>query len=631
MFQNSYKNSSSGNDQMDDGGNLPDYVLVGNPNVGKSVVFGALTGVYVEVSNYPGTTVDISKGKTDNAVLIDTPGIYGIGDFNDEEIVARDILLKNNIVINVVNGISLERDLFLTQQLIDMGYSVIVAINQMDEVQNRGINIDFEKLKNYLGVDIYPIIAINKAGIPQLKEGIKLARQGNKVPEIEKLISDNISEDIPTKEALLALEEDASMIEKYPQTKNNKLKETIYQLRRDHINNIIEDVITETEGKNTLSIRLGHLLLNPFAGFISACFVIFLLYQLIGVFVAGEIVGITEGFATETYTPWMQGIVNSIIPAGWLNEILAGEYGLLTMTVQYIVGVLLPLVIGFFIFFAILEDSGYLPRLAVVCDKGFSKIGLNGKAIIPIILGFGCITMAVISSRILTSNRERIIATAILALTIPCSAQIAIIIALLAATTTAWAWMVYMATIIFILIIVSILLNRLLPGETSGLILDLPPMRFPIIKNVLLKAGNKTWHFLLEAAPMFALGALLLSILKLTTLLEKIQVGLSPLVVNFLGLPKETANTFIMGLIRRDFGATALAEMAGLGSAESILTPTQIVVSIIVITLFVPCIAAVMIIYKERGFLEATLLWVFSLVIAFTAGGVISMLLGIFI
>ncbi|MGD9581446.1 MAG: ferrous iron transport protein B [Vampirovibrionia bacterium] len=608
---------------------LPNYVLVGNPNVGKSVIFGALTGLYVEVSNYPGTTVDISTANTKYAHIIDTPGVYGIGDFNEEETVTRDIVLKHNNIINIVNAVSLERDLFLTQQLIDMGFSIIVVLNQIDEAEARGIKIDINKLKQSLGVEVFPVIATKKVGIETLKENFHSIKKGKTIPEIEKLKEPLKNSTLTEAEMLLAIEGDSFILEKFSNISITPDKENIYNTRRDYINNLIEQCVSETDRGINLSTKIGRWLLNPVIGILTAMFVLFALYQIIGVFVAGTIVGFTENLITNSYVPWMEGIVKSLIKTDWLVEILAGEFGLLTMTVQYIVGVLLPLVIGFFIFFAILEDSGYMPRLAVLCDKFLSYLGLNGKAVIPLILGFGCVTMAVISSRILTSSRERIIAIAILALTIPCSAQVAIIIALLAATATPWAWAVYLITLLSVMLTVSFLLNKFLPGKSPGLILDLPPMRIPDAKNVLSKAMQKAWHFLLEATPLFALGTLILGVLNVTGGLEKVHELMTPLVVNFLDLPKDVSNVFIMGLIRRDFGATGLASMAGLGSTASILSPIQIVVSLIVITLFVPCIATIMVIFKERGLFETILLWVFSMVIAFLTGGLVSFILNL--
>lgn len=587
--------------------NLPKIVLAGNPNVGKSVVFNKLTGFYVEVSNYPGTTVDISRAFTDEAEFIDTPGIYGIGSFNEEEIVAKEIILQADIIINVVSALSLERDLFLTQQLIDMGYKTLVILNQTDEAKARGIKIDTDALESLLGLKIVPTVAIKDQGIKEAKENIKNAKTGNKIAFLETERADTV----------LSLEE------------NPEKREIIYSERRKRVNEIIEAVLSNTDQGINISTRIGTLLLNPVAGFIAAAGILYALYQIMGVMIAGNLVDFLENqILLKYFTPWMTSIVSAVAPQGAFREILVGEFGLLTMTVQYIIGVLLPLIIGFNIFMAILEDTGYLPRLAVLTDRFLTKIGLNGRAIIPLILGFGCITMATITTRILGSSRERTIANVILGLVIPCSAQLGIIVGLMAAAGGLKAWIIYILSIFVILAIIGTVMNKILPGKSTHLLIDLPPMRLPILKNVFRKTFSKTIHFLEEATPLFFLGALVVSILQITGGLAAIQKALAPLTVNIMHLPAETANIFVMGLIRRDFGAAGLAEMAGMGAGTAILTQAQILTCLVIITLFVPCIAAVIVMFKERGWKEASIIWFGSWIMAFIVGGILSQILG---
>jgi len=587
--------------------NLPKVVLAGNPNVGKSVFFNKLTGFYVEVSNYPGTTVDISRAFIDEAEVIDTPGIYGIGNFNEEEIVAKEIILKADIIINVVSALSLERDLFLTQQLIDMGYKMIVVLNQIDEATARGIKIDIDALENMLGVKIVPTVAIKNKGINKAKANIKNAKTGKKTAFLENIPSDT----------LLKLEEDTEK------------RDNIYSERRNRVNEIVEVVLSQTDHGVNISTKLGRLLLNPILGVVACVSVLFVLYKIMGVLIAGNVVNFIEkNILLEHYTPWITHITSIIVPKGAFREILTGEFGLLTMTVQYIIGVLLPLIISFNIFMAILEDSGYLPRLAVLTDRMLTKVGLNGRAIIPIVLGFGCITMATISTRILGSKRERTIVTAILGLVVPCSAQLGIIVGLMAVAGGLKAWIIYLLSIFTILVSVGTVLNKILPGKSTHLLIDLPPMRLPVMKNVFNKTFSKTVHFLKEATPLFFLGAFIVTILKISGGLGFIQNVVAPVTVQVLHLPPEAATIFIMGLIRRDFGAAGLAKMAGLGSAAAILTPMQVLVCLVVITLFVPCIASVIVMYKERGWKEASLVWFGSWVMAFIAGGILSSILG---
>ena len=605
------KNCWKGAEKCKDEGQ-PKIALVGNPNVGKSATFNALTGCYyAEVSNYPGTTVDVSKAFIKEGEIIDTPGAYSIGNYTDDEVVTRKIIEKSDIIINVTSALSLERDLFLTYQLLDLDLPLIVVVNQTDEAKIRGIQIDFEKLESLLGVRVIPAVAVANKGISEI---LKCLRDKEyKLPCQQESIKEKIAQ-------ILELDNDPIK------------KEQVYSQIRKNINEITAKVISEVEKQVNISYIVGNLLLNPYIGAITTIFMLYLLYKVVGVFIAGDLVNFLENeIIIPHYIPWITEIITKIIPSGALNEILVGQFGILTMSVQYIIGVLLPMIFGFYIFMSILEDSGYLPRLAVISDRFMSKIGLNGRAIIPIILGFGCVTMATITTRILGSKRERTIATAILGLIVPCSAQIGIILALIAAIGGLVPWIIYLATLFIILALVGTALNLLLPGKSTDLFIELPPMRVPLLKNVLDKTLVKTWYFLQEATPMFIIGFLIISILHISNGLTTIQHLLEPLTVGLLNLPKETANMFIMGLIRRDFGAAGLAQMAGTGGGVAILNNIQILVSLIVLTLFVPCIAAVVMLFKERGYKEAAFIWLGSWVLAFGAGAIISRILYFFL
>jgi ferrous iron transport protein B len=341
------------------------------------------------------------------------------------------------------------------------------------------------------------------------------------------------------------------------------------------------------------------------------------MFKILGVFVASTVVGFTEETIMEgMYRPFIEGIVGSFIsPGTFFGDVLIGEFGILTMAPVYILGLLLPLIIGFYIMMAILEDSGYLPRIAALVDRSLTSLGLNGKAIIPLILGFGCVTMATMTTRILGTKREKIIATMLLGLAIPCSAQLGVIAGLIS-QLGAFYTVVYVLTILLVFIIVGTILNKLMPGESSKLLIDLPPIRVPQLKNVMMKTVQKTWMFLKEATPLFILGALLISIMQYTNILVIIQNAVAPITVGLLDLPKETATAFIMGIIRRDFGAAGLSSIT--------MTQVQTMVSLIVMTLFVPCIAAIMVIFKERGYKDALIIWLGSFVVAFLTGGIIA-------
>jgi ferrous iron transport protein B len=348
------------------------------------------------------------------------------------------------------------------------------------------------------------------------------------------------------------------------------------------------------------------------------------MYQFLGVFIAQTVVGITEetimgGYyntlITHLFTPFLQ-------ESTFLYKLLIGEFGLLTMVPIYIFGLLLPLVIGFYLLLSLLEDSGYLPRIATLVDRLLTGMGLNGRAVIPMILGFGCITMATVTTRILGSKRERFIATMLLGLAIPCSAQLGVITGM-TSTLGAKYLTIYVVTVIGVFVLTGTLLNLVMPGKSTDLLIDIPPLRLPRVKNILSKTYLKTIMFIKEAAPLFVIGAILITFLEHFDLLIAIQNAVAPLTENFLKLPKEVATIFIMGIIRRDFGAAGLFALA----QQVLLTIPQITVSLVVITLFVPCIAAILVIFKERSWLESAAIWFGSFVISFLVGGALAQIM----
>jgi len=594
-------------------------VLVGNPNVGKSVFFNALTGVYADVSNYPGTTLEVNHGSYGQDVILDTPGIYGVSAFNDEEIVARDVIRAADLVVNIVDSVHLDRDLFLTQQIIDLGLPVIVALNMLDEAQKEGLLIDHKKLSAELGVPVIPTVATLGRGLAELKAAIEQAQKGHVDPWLKEQLGEITANVGNQADALLILEGDPDVSSLYNLPPGN-LQEEIYARRRRRVDTIVAEVTRETLGGASFGVKLSHLMLKPVTGLVFLAAALFLIYEFIGVFVAQTLVGVTEVTVMQGwYEPLVRSLVGVIFPENsFFGTLLIGEFGILTMTVTYILGLLLPLVLGFYLVLSIMEDTGYLPRIATLVDRLLMKIGLNGRGIIPIILGMGCVTMATITTRLLGSERERTIATFLLALAIPCSAQLAVIVSMLA--PLGWPYVaLYSGIVLAVLIVVGTLLNRFLPGSSSDLLIDLPPLRLPHLKNVLRKTWTKTSSFLKEATPLFALGALIISLLQVSGALTVMQDFLSPLTVGWLQLPKEAANAFIMGFVRRDFGA------AGLFGLE--LTSLQVVVALVTITMFVPCIASALVIFKERGQRQAVSIWLSVLVMAFFIGGLISQIL----
>lgn len=651
-------------------------VLVGNPNVGKSIFFNYLTGLYVEVSNYPGTTVEILKGRYKNFIVYDTPGIYGLSSFNDEERIAKNIIMDADVILNVVDAVNLERDLFLTLQLIDSGKPVVVALNMMDEAEQKKIKINVERLSKLLGVPVIPTIAIKQVGFDDLVNAIEKARSGNRDKKLaDKVLDISRKLNISEIEALLIIEGDSETIAKVGSRFDGELykydeREKIYIERRNRANQIVAEVVSVDTTGGRISGLIGRIAMHPVFGLVFIVLVLYLAYLIIGKLIAQDLVDFTENkIGVQIYEYNVKKFVANYFPVevsvnvlddndevvdsksfvfehglknspDILNEmqnfvrgknveyefnfkspvlvIFFGEFGVLTMTVRYLLFLLLPLVVGFYLMLAILEDSGYLPRLATFVDKLMNYIGLNGKAIIPTILGFGCVTMATITTRLLPTTREKRIMTAILQITIPCSAQLAVITTLLMRAGFN-ATLIYILIMFSIFVLVGVALNKILPGGATPLLIDLPPMRIPRINNLIRKTQMRTLFFIKEAGMWFFIGAFAIGIMQVTGLLDKWIQLLSPLTVNWLQLPAEASRAFIMGIVRRDFGA------AGFYALD--LTPMQTVAGLVTITLFVPCIASLTVMLKERGLVEGLIIWISSWVIAFTVGGIVSQIL----
>lgn len=589
-------------------------VLVGNPNVGKSVVFHRLTGHYVDVSNFPGTTVEFYCARWGRDFLVDTPGVYGLSSLNDEEAHVRDEVLTADLVINVVDAVHLERDLFLTCQLADAGVPMVVALNMVDELRSRGLEADAGELERRLGVPVVPVVAVTGNGIDRLKERMAEARPGRSDPPVKELLGRYPG--LPRREALLLLEGDPDV------AAGNGLapgqdREKIYAARRRRANEIAAGVLRELGTDAGFAVRLGRLLIHPATGIPVLLMTLWLIYELVGVFFAQTVVGITEGMIMrEYYEPLVRAGLGRIIDLhSPLGVILAGQFGLLTMAVTYLFGLLMPLVAGFYLVLSLLEDSGYLPRIAILMDRVMGYLGLNGQAIIPLVLGFGCVTMAAITTRVLATDRERRIAVFLLALSVPCSAQLAFVAAILGSLGPGYMFL-YGLIILSIMVGAGTVLDRVLPGYTVPLWLDLPTMRMPRPDNVLLKTWTRTCGFIKEAFPIFLGGAFLLSLLRVTGAMDAIQRLMQPLTTGWLLLPGETASAFIMGFIRRDFGTAGVMAIP--------MEPLQKFVALVTLTMFVPCIATTLVIFKERGWREGAAMWLLILALAFLGGGLLA-------
>ncbi|MDD4183336.1 MAG: ferrous iron transporter B [Candidatus Omnitrophica bacterium] len=572
-------------------------VLVGNANVGKSVIFNALTKSYVTVSNYPGTTVDISKGITKLGAqpftVYDTPGINSLIVHSEDEKVTRDILSKSDIacVVQVADSKNLKRSLVLTLELLELGLPLVLNLNMSDEARGRGISIDVKKLSQKLGIDIIETVAVTGEGVPKLKEAILKAKAAH-----------------PLKVSATASFDEIASLRK----KNQKIEE------------LLRDVLRISKPKaKSISEFVGSLTVGPITGIPILIVVLFAMYLFVGRLAAVWGVDFFENTIFGSYiNPFLSNIIDRFIPVPVVKEFLMGQYGIISMAVTYAFAIIFPIVTAFFLFFGILEDSGYLPRLSVLSDKVFRIIGLNGRAILPMVLGLGCGTMATLTSRILETKKERILVSIILTLAIPCSAQLGVIMAMLSQFSLR-AFLLWFSTILFAIVTIGFLSSKLVPGKRSPFIQELPPMRFPQIINIIVKTGARLKWYLKEAVPLFILGTSVLFVSDKIGLLNLIERVLSPLIVAWLHLPKETTAAFIIGFLRRDYGAAGLYQLARAGALDKI----QIFVSLIVITLFVPCIAQFFVTVKERGMKVALMIAGFVFLFAFLAGGIIDHLL----
>jgi len=325
--------------------------------------------------------------------------------------------------------------------------------------------------------------------------------------------------------------------------------------------------------------------------------VLWVAYQFVGVFGAGTLVDLMEnGLFNGWINPAATRLVNATVPWAVVRDLIVGEYGVLTMALTYSLALILPIVGTFFIAFGVLEDSGYLPRLAVMVNRLFKTMGLNGKAVLPMVLGLGCDTMATMTTRILETRKERLIVIMLLALGVPCSAQLTVVLTMLGAMSPA-AMLIWLGVVIGTILLVGALAARVLPGKGSDFVLELPPLRWPRAGNIATKTLARVEWYLKEAVPLFVLGTLILFVADRLDLLSGLERATAPVLQGLLGLPRETAAAFVVGFLRRDFGAAGLYQMREAGR----LDPVQVVVAVVVITLFIPCIANFFMMVKERG------------------------------
>lgn len=636
-------------------------LLVGNPNVGKSVIFGLLTGKYATVSNYPGTTVEITSATMNidgsHYTVIDTPGINNLIPMSEDEKVTRNMLLNQKPygVIQVIDSKNLKRGLFITIQLAEMGIPSVINLNMIDEARDRGIIIDRHRLSEYLGVEVVETIASQKKGIPELKRSLKNAKipaikvdYGEIIEEYVKKIEERLPQTNLNKRAvaLMILAGDESLKPFLRANINEKAIEEIEDLRDECTQRLRKDtgllinakrlgiaeniasavtkrIVTRESG---FSRWIGTISMHPLFGIPILMLILFLIYEFVGVFGAGTLVDLLENKLFGEYlNPMFTKVISMIIPIKLISDAFIGEYGIITMAITYSIAIIFPITTTFFIAFSILEDCGYLPRLAVMSNRIFRIMGLSGKAVLPLVLGLGCGTMAVMTTRILETTRERILAAFLLALAVPCSAQLGVILGMLGGLS--WkATLIWLLSVISVLLIMGYIAKRFVQGESSEFFLEIPPMRMPVLENIVIKTVNRVIWYLKEAVPLFILGTFILYILDKLRLLDILKTIASPVIVSVLGLPEKATEAFLLGFLRRDYGAAGLYAM----SEKGLLNPIQSLVSLITITLFIPCLAHFLMMVKEFGSRMAVIIVLVVLPTALIFGGLVNMILKVF-
>lgn len=562
--------------------------LIGNPNVGKSVVFSRLTGVKVISSNYPGTTVEISRGymKLDDqrTEVIDLPGTYSLQTSSKAEEVAVSLLnslpKEEHIVINIVDATNLERNLFLTLQLIEAGYRVVVCMNMCDDTTHKGISIDFKKLEELLGVPVVASCAVTGMGIKRLIER--------------------------TKEAKIV-----------------KRSKSGHHERWKDIGLIIEQVQHLEHRHHTLREILEDASVRPLTGLLIAAIVVFFSFRIVRFIGEWLINKIFDPLFLNFYQPFLEKISQSWAQESFVYHLLIGDLisgaidfkqsmGLLTTAPYIELAMVLPYVISFYFVLSLLEDIGYLPRLAILLDNLLHRMGLHGFAIIPVLLGFGCNVPGILATRVLESKRERFIAATLISIGIPCVPLQAMIFGLLGRFSGFYVGGVYLV-LFSLLVIIGLILNRFLKGFSPEFLLEIPPYRFPPLGILFQKLYLRVKGFLVEAVPVVLLGVLLVNILLYAHLFDLFTRIFSPIIKGLFGLPKEAVVALMIGFLRKDVAVGMLVPLN--------LTAKQFFIAATLLAISFPCIATFVILLKELGLkylIKATMIMIIASIVVGT-------------
>lgn len=632
--------------------------IIGLPNTGKSQIFNNLTGQYTLVANYPLTTVDTKKVtcsiKGLSYEVIDTPGMHCLYIHSEEENIVRDMLFaeKPDVIVQCVEASRLKHSLVLTLDLIELGLPLVISLNALDETIRRGILIDADAMSRRLGLSVVESIAIKGIGTEELIDAIERARPGNRSlhysEEIEAAISD-VESVLPEelayrrKVAFLLLMGDPFIVEALKKScKEDAVtlaREKAYAARKEFKGKLgrlvsyrrsewIDELVKSVTKKSGIALgdpakKFAELSRHPLFGIPIFASVLLFTYAAI-VKVSGAIEGVLRPILVK---PTVDFVTNVLHPGFW-TDFLVGDYGLLTLGVFNALVTILPILSVFFLIFGMLEDIGYIPNACVLTKNVFEKIGLTGKAALPLVLGFGCKTMATLVSRSLSSRKERYIAIFLIAFAIPCSAQLGIMMGISGRVGFS-AFLIASATLVVAEVIAGLLLNAFIKDdEPCDYIQELPDIRVPNIRAVMIKTGYRIHDFLTEAAPIFLIGAVALFIFDKAGILALVNKGLSPIVTGFLGLPIKTTEVLILAMASRGVAGGLLLNLIDKG----LLDYRQCIVGVVMTGIFIPCIANIAAMCKmlgsRAGILMAAAITVSGITIAGTLNWILVFTIG---
>ncbi len=606
-------------------------LILGLPNCGKSQIFSNLTGEYTLVANYPLSTINIKgafctvEGYCYN--IIDTPGIYSLHIQSEEASMVREKILSGDvdIIVQCVDANHLKQSLSLTAELTQLSIPLVLVLNALDETARKGIWIDSKKLSYIVGVPVVESIAIKGVGTNRLKQAIETAR----LPKSPVIFGDVMESALSSiisffpdsmrhrrANAIFTLLNDQYIeehIEKIAGAKTlQDIKDTIADLKNRFqwnpakllsytysrwVDSVYDEIVKkQASAPQSFSENLAKYCRTPITGFPILIGIIIAVFFLV-VEVADALTGFLEDLAWKPVEDYIKTVV---IDRFW-NDLLIGDYGVLSMGVAGAILTVLPILSVFYILYNILEDVGYIPNLTVLSKRIFSKIGLSGATILPMVLGFGCKTMATLTTKTLASKKERYIAIFLIAFAIPCAPQIGLSMSLLGKIGIS-AFFISFAILVLVEIITGLILNRIIKEDRTQVFIQmLPPIRMPNIKNIAKKTYYRLLEFLKEAFPVFILASLVLFTLDKTGILDALKVFLEPMVKGALGLPVDIVDALIVLLARREASVAIIAKMI----EANMLDYVQSIVAVTLTTMFFPCVANVGSIIRMLGLRSA--------------------------